>query len=1028
MRVFDGRRRITGKGGKGTSLLAARPSAYAWVLLLGLCALAVLAALSVVRPAGPPALLACASVLFLVPGLLLTELTLGPNGPGVAGRFPVAFAFSSGLFALSALPVLVLHGPLAVYLWLCAGIILASLALAAVLAVRRGSGPEGEPAGTAEGDPGPDRRDLLGDLPLWALLAVLGAVLAWFSTLGTPEPNEDAWVYLAQIREFVGAERLGGTQPYFGGERGLTRLDLNGWLVEQAAMARLSGADVLELGLRYLPPVLILASLLAFYSLTRLLFGSNRGALFAACAFAVYMLASLGVSPGSPGWDFVERATEDKFVARFVFLPVALILATLYLRERRRRYLLAFAFLCWGVAAIHPLGVALIGISCAGFGVLACLFALARRDGAPAQEPALRALALGAAALSLAVPAAVYLVLTGTGVPSLLEATNPSQTAYRLYTWERQERLLVLAQGSYVMHPSLLLQPIVLAAYAFGAPFLAWRAWRAGDIGAQLVLGTLLLSPVLLYVPPVTTFLGGFVGPWTIWRLAWPLELAAFLAVGWVLWACVSASGEGLRRLLPRGLGVAAPALLPSVLLVLAVAAVLPLARTGVAAARTEGETPQSHTLCSDPVFGWLAEDLDGPSVVLAPDNESSCIPTYAADANVVSVRGLTILNNQEALDRFADEPLREPRRAREVKDFYEASSVDGPMVETLRRHEVDRILVPVDSPLIAQFDNLPAFRRLDTPGDRYLMYGVDRGRLEAGSIERANGLLNEGKHAEAVEAYAAAPSRGPSDDFLALLGSGQASVAAEDYASAVSYFEAAVDLDPGSTVARGLLAETRSSNGDLQGARRAYEEALERDPRNVELRLDYGLMLLVLDPAAAIEQHREVVRMYPEVPEYRIKLGGALGLLGRPDEADRELARAVELSPLSARTHADLGKVYVTTGRPEEAIEHYERALELDRQNQRYAYELGSALARLSTEDPGDEDLFRRAEEALLRVDDLEPYAWEADNRAAARISLGDLYASRGRTEDARRAYEEAQRLDPESGARQKLEGLGDR
>jgi Flp pilus assembly protein TadD len=167
---------------------------------------------------------------------------------------------------------------------------------------------------------------------------------------------------------------------------------------------------------------------------------------------------------------------------------------------------------------------------------------------------------------------------------------------------------------------------------------------------------------------------------------------------------------------------------------------------------------------------------------------------------------------------------------------------------------------------------------------------------------------------------------------------------------------------------------------------------------------------------------------MYPNVPEYRIKLGGALALTGHPEEADRELAEAVELDPLSPRIQSDVGKVYLVSGRPWDAVEHLERALNLDPQNQAYAYQLGSALARLSEQNPGDEDLFRRAEEALRRVDDLQPYSWEPDNRAAAKVSLGHLYASRGRIEDARKAYEEAQKLDPDSGAKAKLEGLKSR
>jgi tetratricopeptide (TPR) repeat protein len=482
-----------------------------------------------------------------------------------------------------------------------------------------------------------------------------------------------------------------------------------------------------------------------------------------------------------------------------------------------------------------------------------------------------------------------------------------------------------------------------------------------------------------------------------------------------------------LGRLL-RPLHRAIPVILPVLLLAAAVVAVLPSVETGVAARQTEGEIPQSHSLCSDPVFGWLSEDLRRPGVVLAPDNESSCIPAYSANADVVSVRGLAILNNREALEGFAEGPVEEPQKAREVKEFYDASSLDESMVQTLRRHEVDRVLLPTDSPLVAQLDHLPAFRRLAAPGGRYSMYALDREGLETGPIERANGLLNEGKNREAIEAYATAPSRGPDDDFLALLGSGRASAADGGHGKAVEYLEAAVDLAPNSSVARALLAEARGSALDLEGAERAYEEGLRRDPRNVDLRLDYGLLLLLTDPEAAIGQHREIVRMHPKVPEYRVKLGGTLALLGRPTEADAELAKAVELDPLTAQTHADLGKVYESTNRFEEAAEHFERALDLDPQSQTYAYRLGSALARLSAQNPGDDDLFERAEEALLRVDGLEAYSWEADNRAAARTALGDLYASRGRTEDARRAYEEAQRIDPESGAREKLEGLGDR
>ena len=60
------------------------------------------------------------------------------------------------------------------------------------------------------------------------------------------------------------------------------------------------------------------------------------------------------------------------------------------------------------------------------------------------------------------------------------------------------------------------------------------RAWRSP--AAQLLLGTLLLMPVLCFVPPISGPIAEIIGPWILPRLAWPIPLAAVVVLGWMLW------------------------------------------------------------------------------------------------------------------------------------------------------------------------------------------------------------------------------------------------------------------------------------------------------------------------------------------------------------------------------------------------------------------------------------------------------------------------------------------------------------
>ncbi len=649
--------------------------------------------------------------LFLVPGVLLSHWYLGEHFSG-ASLVPVSFAISTGIFGLLGVPMLILHLGLGAYLLLAATVVAAFLA-AAVVRVSRGLTPEGGKDGT----PSPSSFDWL-----WVPFALLSTALVGASGARVPFFYDDIWVYLAWVREFLSTDRLALYEPYFGNETGLSRVMIDGWLLEQAALSRASGVDPIELVLDYLAPALVVVALLAFYALARILFRSEAAALLSGCLLALFYLVNLEPSLLSFGGEFVGRVAEDKFVTRFVFLPVALALSVAFLESRKPRYLAVFALICCALMAVHPVGIAIIGLSMAGFGLLHLALNLRRREAWAMM------VALGAPLLAVVLfPATIIFVATGESLTAFLSdadinSHDPDVLANMVFVKPGRERIFEFGDGSYIMHPSLVLDPVVLGALLLGLPFLIQRLRR--HLSAQLLVGTLVLISIVCYVPPIATFLGeNVVVPGQLWRLAWPIPLAALLTVGWMAWeatrrtqACLDALGIGRRVTL----------FLPVVLVGAMAAVAAPAVVAGVGDIFRTGEV-RSRCSPAEPVFGWMRENIREPSVVLAPDAENTCIPAYSASANVVSLRGGLILDVLPALERRAPSQIDVPQRVLDVRTFFHDSALQE---EILRRYEVDYVLLYANPSLSSQLENLPGVTAIETPGESYSLHAVESRRL----------------------------------------------------------------------------------------------------------------------------------------------------------------------------------------------------------------------------------------------------------------------------------------------------------
>jgi hypothetical protein len=680
-------------------------------------AVAVIAAFAVVGPLRgafvtiPWAMLLSTLILFSTPGVLLVRWFLRDYFSGAA-LAPAAFVTSVGLFALLAVPVLILQVTLDAYLLVC-GTLIAVFWLASVVLTFRPEQAKDERTGVVISDRGG---------LLWVPFAALVAALSYVARNTAPSYYGDIWIYLSWVREYLGGDRLASSEPFFGSEVGLSRARINGWLLEQTAVSRVSGVDPVDLVFTYLNPALVVVAFLVFYALARILFESERAALLSGCLYALFFFVHLSQSRIAWGGEFVQRLPEDKLVAKFLFLPLALAFAFAFLEGGSKRYFVGFAFLCCAVMAVHPIGLAIIGISMAGFAVLH----LGANPRSRAAWARVSAMGLTGVAI-IAVPAVLVSALTDESLSNALadsdiNSGDPDVLRNMIFVSPERNRIFEFADGSYMMHPSLILDPAIAAAFLIGLPFLLWRLKRS--LAAQLLFGTLYVTTVIVYVPPISTFLGDHVVlPGQIWRLAWPVQLAAVLTLGWLVWTATEYVAAWLRNLVPARFLAGA---LPILLIVGLTAAVVPQARQGMESIEAHRETSrESGFYPSDPIFPWFRDEIRSPVVVLAPDLQSARIPAYTSEANVVSRRGGLVLRVLPELEERAPGQIEVPQGSLDVREFFSGTTLQRG-VEILRRNNVDYVMVAKDSQLTESLRRLSGFTSVQTPSERYDLYAVN--------------------------------------------------------------------------------------------------------------------------------------------------------------------------------------------------------------------------------------------------------------------------------------------------------------
>ncbi|CAN5215747.1 hypothetical protein BH24ACT17_BH24ACT17_07480 [soil metagenome] len=687
----------------------------ALVLLSCTAAVILLLPLRGLSGAFPPVAFAATMILFMAPGLLLSHWLLRDDLSGLA-LVPVGFAISTGVFGLLGVPALVLHLSTADYL-LAAGTLLAAFLTVAAWRTLRVKAPAVESSPEQDAPYGPPAGWL------WAPFALLCGVLAFVGIRRVPSSYDDIWVYLSWVKDFANSERLALLDPYFG-ERiaEFSRAKVNGWLLEQAALSRASGLDTIELVLRYLTPTLIVVALLMVYALALTVSKSERAAVLIASVYALFHIIFIQPSVHNVGVELAARISEDKYAARFLILPVTLLFAVLFVESRRWRHLGLFTFFCWAAVAVHPSVLPAIGLCMFGFGV-AHVGANPRLGSA---WTGMVALALGM--WSVVLGPIILLLFTGRSPEAVLfsadiNATPPKVLEYTVFITESWRHIYELGEGYYIMHPWLLLNPVILGACVFGVPFLLWRVRTS--VAAQLLLGGLGVVTVVVYVPPVATFIGNdLIVPGLLWRLAWPIPLLAMITVGWMLW---EALGYAEMRLRGFGIGYSVTRVLPLALVALLTAAAAPPSVEKAVGLYRNFDVARTSDYDPDPIYPWIRDNIRDPGVLLARDSANNAVPAYSASLNVVSQRGEGMIRDRDELEKLAGSHINIPQRYLDVHDFFFGPILDREAYDILRRYHADYLMVYAGRPLDERLKTLPGFSPVnDAPREKYSLYAVD--------------------------------------------------------------------------------------------------------------------------------------------------------------------------------------------------------------------------------------------------------------------------------------------------------------
>lgn len=277
--------------------------------------------------------------------------------------------------------------------------------------------------------------------------------------------------------------------------------------------------------------------------------------------------------------------------------------------------------------------------------------------------------------------------------------------------------------------------------------------------------------------------------------------------------------------------------------------------------------------------------------------------------------------NNFEArwtLGRF----LLSQGRAAEAIEHLEAAQRSAPG-DPSRLHDRVSVRTDLGSALLATADLEGAAKSFDQAlnGDA----SFQRARAGQLAVELLSGAATESTGAEAGTAL-----------FELLLTEGVAAIVRGSHEEARDQLLRAVDTDPlRASWAYAALSYLAEVTGNQSQAETYVEEALTANPKNAYALFQKGRLLgLADDFDGAREALTAALEIELDFEEALVALGDMAFRLGRFEDAERYLQRAVELAEGRADVHSLRGMNFLRLDRVVDALESFEQARSIDRQS----------------------------------------------------------------------------------------------
>ena len=228
-------------------------------------------------------------------------------------------------------------------------------------------------------------------------------------------------------------------------------------------------------------------------------------------------------------------------------------------------------------------------------------------------------------------------------------------------------------------------------------------------------------------------------------------------------------------------------------------------------------------------------------------------------------------------------------------------------------------------------------------------------------------------------------------------------------YAEAIEAYKLALRVNPDDTLAKYNLAVVYQDQGKLDDAETLYREILSRT-EDTNSRINLAAILHArgqFDPA--VEELKAGLQANRDNPNPASVLGEYLARADKPEEAEHYFLEALKMDDKHAPTYYRLGSLHLKMGRDESGLRHLEKAVELDPEVPVY-------LEALANEYEHREQI-SEAVQAFERLSVLQP------NREDLFIHLGDIYRTQKFFKEAVSRYWSALAIHPDaSSVHQKL------